>query len=797
MKKLIKYTVYMLLLAMAATSCEKQNMPEPINIQHPDEQSPIVRDDAFYARLRAYKKTKHKVAFGWYGTWTAMGPSYQTRLTNTPDSMDIISIWSQWYSLTPEQMADKAYIQTVKGTKVTYTIFAHAVPETFLVDGQVTPEGLAIYAKAYAKDSMDKYQYDGIDLDYEPEWGGVGPLVDGVRVRNKPIETRVYNENMKIFLQELSKWVGPASGTGRLLLIDGVPYAVHPELAPLFDYGIVQAYASRSYTDLQTRFTDAYVGNWKPEQYIFSENFESYWKTGGVSHTLRGGGSVPSLLGMALFNPVQGEGAGFGAYHMEYEYAHSDMPYKYMRQSIQLVNPAPVGDFSKNLISINEADKVSQYAVSQLPSGVVFGEVSTTLTAKLSQPGTTDATIKLKVDNSLIGVYNNKNYTEYLAVDPTQVSISGDLVIPTGEQFSSEAVTVQVNNLEQLENGEYLVPVCPDVSNTPDFSLNTQRSVKYLIIKKTQTQIELKITGANSIPTYTVMSLIDGGFAGTVSRPLSVSLSMPAVADITVDFVADNDLVTTYNQRNGTTYAQLNLNDISITGSLSVAKGATTSTGTKTVSFTNTSSLQDGFSMIAIRPNLTKLGDYVASKTLGVQYILIYKGQQNLLSAQNLDPIDGFSTKIDNTGNPKNWVMDVVNLGSAGGTGVWSFNNAQMFDGLTTAGWYAQWNNTYSWPRGIGGRVTLDMKALQNIKALRWYARNGNNYIGTISEVSISNDNVSWIPQNSGNVIIKNGSWQWITFVTPVQAQYIRLVITDGSASTCGMSEVEVWAPKN
>ena len=45
--------------------------------------------------------------------------------------MDIISIWSQWHSLTPEQMADKEYVQKVKGTKVTFTTFLDNIPEEF------------------------------------------------------------------------------------------------------------------------------------------------------------------------------------------------------------------------------------------------------------------------------------------------------------------------------------------------------------------------------------------------------------------------------------------------------------------------------------------------------------------------------------------------------------------------------------------------------------------------------------------------------------------------------------------
>ena len=97
------------MLAAAVASCTKETTPERINIQHPDQQSPILRDT---------------LAFGWSGSGTAVGASYQSRLISAPDSMDIISIWSQWHTLTPQQMADKEFVQKTLGTKVTYTIFS-------------------------------------------------------------------------------------------------------------------------------------------------------------------------------------------------------------------------------------------------------------------------------------------------------------------------------------------------------------------------------------------------------------------------------------------------------------------------------------------------------------------------------------------------------------------------------------------------------------------------------------------------------------------------------------------------
>lgn len=341
MNKFIKYSISGIFTAILLAGCSDWTNPERVNIQIPEEQSPVVRDDAYYEALRNYKKTDHKIAFGWFGSWTGNGASYQSRLVSAPDSMDIISIWSQWHSLTPEQIADKETIQKKKGTKVTYTIFLDDLPKQFQCEGwpnvsrEMQDECIEKFAKAYCRDSMDKYSYDGIDIDYEPGFGASGPLVGNPA-------PELFNRT----ITAMSQYVGPKSGTGRLFMIDGVPYAVKNEYAELFDYGIVQAYASGSYTDLQNRFNNAYNSGWKPEQYIFAENFESYWQNGGVNHRCRDGQTVNSLLGMARFDPTQGTCAGFGSYHMEYEYGHADMPYKYMRRAIQDVNPAGYVDES-------------------------------------------------------------------------------------------------------------------------------------------------------------------------------------------------------------------------------------------------------------------------------------------------------------------------------------------------------------------------------------------------------------------------------------------------------------------
>lgn len=335
------YTKYILkglatgVLALATLASCNTNI-EALEIIKPE-----VKSEQYYADLRAYKqRTDHEVFFGWFGGWNTKSPNMRGSLKSVPDSVDIISIWSGTYD-----REDMEYVQNVKGTRVTFTIFAHKIPQNFLEGeshDQVTREAIERYAMALI-DTMNTYGYQGIDLDYEPGYqdpaGGpfTGPLVGPTNVYPN------YRDNMEIFVKKLGEFIGPKSGTDKLLIIDGVPYDVKPELAEYFNYGVVQAYNSRSYYDLQNRFNRAAARGWKPEQYIFAETFEGGMAAnGGVGHLLEDGKTrVPSILGMASFLPeYNGKKAtrkgGCGTYHMENDYDNSPN-YKFTREAIQIM----------------------------------------------------------------------------------------------------------------------------------------------------------------------------------------------------------------------------------------------------------------------------------------------------------------------------------------------------------------------------------------------------------------------------------------------------------------------------
>lgn len=338
MKQILLY-LCMGVLFISILSCD--NEIENLKVVKPDNKS-----EEYWAQLRKYKESDHEVFFGWFGGWTANSADMVNYLSSVPDSVDIISIWGAHGNLNEEQKKDLEYVQKVKGTRVTYTIFAHKIPEEFMEGenhDEVSEKGIRAYAKSLI-DTMYKYGYQGIDLDYEPgyaEFPGVpfsGPLVGGnSKWRGS------YMDNMEIFVKELGKYIGPKSGTRNLLIIDGVPYHLKDGLAEYFNYGVVQSYRAGSDYSLQNRFNAAAEKGWKPEQYIFAETFEGpRYKNGGVPYTTEDGRRISSLEGMAQFKPMyNGKRAkrkgGCGTYHMETDY-RSNPNYKWTRNAIRVMN---------------------------------------------------------------------------------------------------------------------------------------------------------------------------------------------------------------------------------------------------------------------------------------------------------------------------------------------------------------------------------------------------------------------------------------------------------------------------
>lgn len=345
LKKLLYIVPFAGLLFTSCTDVEK------LEVEHIGGYNTI-GDCEYYQNLRAYKATAYNygrpVAFGWFSNWSPSGAYRKGYLTSMPDSMDIVSMWSgapNRYEITPEQKADKEFVQKVKGTKLLEVsllsymgkgrtpnwVYAEVEKKAeeegwsesklneekklarwkfWGFEGEINSENhyesLARFAKALC-DSLYTSEWDGYDIDWE--------IGSGVFDMDGTLST---NQHLIYLVKEMNKYIGPKSdpeGKGhKLICIDGNMSGLG-ELDGYVDYWIGQNYG-RPNPSISS--PDGH-----PERYIVTENFEKYATSGG------------NLLRHAALMPSQGYKGGFGAYRFDNDYDNTP-DYKWMRQGIQI-----------------------------------------------------------------------------------------------------------------------------------------------------------------------------------------------------------------------------------------------------------------------------------------------------------------------------------------------------------------------------------------------------------------------------------------------------------------------------
>lgn len=350
------YIVLLLLTATVGVSCSDWTEPEAKDYWEPV-------PDSYYQALRDYKQTDHQVAFGWFGNWSGEGSSLVNSLAGIPDSVDLVSLWGNWTNISEAQKRDLKFCQETKGTKFLICFIVQDIGDQLTPasvrnsyqengfaseleavkdfwgwkdgDDAAIESAIRKFANAIV-DTIHKYNYDGFDIDYEPNYGHRGTLAGN-------------NPRMAVFVDELAKSLGPKSGTDKILVVDGEPQSMPSETGPMFDYFIIQAYYCNGDANLNSRLrglVNNYNGVLSAEEatrkLIMTENFEAtnVAMEGGYDFTDQYGNKMKSLEGMARWKPNNGfRKGGVGTYHMEAEYP-TNPEYKNLRNAIQIMNPS-------------------------------------------------------------------------------------------------------------------------------------------------------------------------------------------------------------------------------------------------------------------------------------------------------------------------------------------------------------------------------------------------------------------------------------------------------------------------
>lgn len=348
MKRIINISLLGALTFFAFVRCSDWTEPEALQYDHPLTESSY--GEEYYKNLRAYKaRTDHVKAFAWYSDWTGTGTDIYGRLVGLPDSMDFVSMWGNNFNLSESKQKDLQEVQTKKGTKVLMcwivdNIGVQTTPPEVVeagtqkefwgwageaADDAVIEAAIRKYARSII-DTMYKYGFSGFDLDLEPHYGSPGNIAS-------------YPARLHILLDELSKEMGPASGTNRMLCVDGEPDTLLPETGLLLDHFLLQAYNDSSYPTTDRRlaalfstFESVMTQEEIVRKTILTSNFESYGGSGGPTYRLRDGSYVNQLKAYAMYSypDIDAKIGGIGAFRIKF-----DENYKYLREAIQVANP--------------------------------------------------------------------------------------------------------------------------------------------------------------------------------------------------------------------------------------------------------------------------------------------------------------------------------------------------------------------------------------------------------------------------------------------------------------------------
>ncbi|GJH41512.1 endoglycosidase [Capnocytophaga sp. HP1101] len=367
-----KYTLLsaIVITLLAVVGCSKWTEPERLTFENQDVQKLVKLIEAqseadlnphmreYYKKLREEYRTKPRVkGFGWFGNWTAKGDNAQNYLRCLPDSVDFVSLWGTRGKLSEEQKIDLKFFQEVKGGKA---LLCWIVQD---LGGPLTPvgkdrleywvqekgggnfnEGVKAYANAIV-DTIEKYNLDGFDIDYEPGYGHSGDLSAVVDYING-----IHGDQpMQVFIETLSARLRPK---GRMLVMDGEPYWLSAETSKLVDHYIYQAYWERSTAAVTRKISNAatHLDDWERKTIITVE-FEQTWRNGGVSgytsanHPEFNGKPGTQIFDYATLDLPSGKRiGGVGTYHMEYDYANTP-EYKWLRKALYYGNQKYPGNF--------------------------------------------------------------------------------------------------------------------------------------------------------------------------------------------------------------------------------------------------------------------------------------------------------------------------------------------------------------------------------------------------------------------------------------------------------------------
>ncbi len=296
------------------------------------------RPESYYEQLRAYRQSKHKKFGGWFGGWSGFNGKRlsQGSLAALPDSIDYVCLWlfTSGTGLNIENLHRDAAEFHRRGGVTLMCWSAREIGDGMTPQGQSASqlfgtgdEGIRKYAQAIV-DTCVKYHIDGFENDLE----SYGTLSSQKTTMN--LFLRELIDRFKIAHQQ-----NPETCAG-IVSVD-IPRAWWQYWTPL-DADVVKdlymiQWQDYDQCDSQSGLSSFISGMQSNNSAAYEQAKE---KTISTATFERGESDKARLKRAVALNYRHTDGfefAGYGAYHIEYDYSNNN--YAYVRECIQIANP--------------------------------------------------------------------------------------------------------------------------------------------------------------------------------------------------------------------------------------------------------------------------------------------------------------------------------------------------------------------------------------------------------------------------------------------------------------------------
>jgi len=342
MEYIYKNKILILLLWIAAgslifTSCDEWTEDESVTINQPANPD----YDAYLSYLREYKNSDHKWVYAWFDNSEKAPFSRGQHMYDVPDSVDVVCLMYP-EELAPFETEEMAMLQHNKGTKVVYSISYDVIKKDYdqmvKEEAEVNPAYVAPLFSAYLVENVktllmlsESYNYDGIIVGYNGQ----------STAYMSEEEKEAYLANQSVFINQVTSWYG--NNSGKMLVFEGNPqFLSDNSILSSCKHIILNTLSAAYANELSVYAQEAIVQGMPIDRFIVSVNATSIDPADKNTGYY---GEDRATIEAAYWVTEKAEGytkAGLGIYNIQNDYYNIAEVYQYAKESINIMNPAPV-----------------------------------------------------------------------------------------------------------------------------------------------------------------------------------------------------------------------------------------------------------------------------------------------------------------------------------------------------------------------------------------------------------------------------------------------------------------------